>query len=108
VLSATGRLADCRRVGFDLSAKQQRTDQQHLFVECEIGDHSAQPRILQRAIRALRHRQQSDHVSLQHRRGGLDFAVAGFADFNQYGTTDMMLRNKNTGTLSQLSASIRA
>ena len=28
---------------------------------------------------------------------GLDFAVAGFADFNQDGTTDMMLRNKNTG-----------
>jgi hypothetical protein len=28
---------------------------------------------------------------------GLDFQVAGFADFNQGGTTDMMLRNKNTG-----------
>jgi hypothetical protein len=29
---------------------------------------------------------------------GLDFAVAGFADFNQDGTTDMMLRNRNTGS----------
>jgi hypothetical protein len=28
---------------------------------------------------------------------GLDFRVAGFADFNQDGTTDMMLRNSNTG-----------
>ena len=28
---------------------------------------------------------------------GLDFAVAGFADFNQDGTSDMMLRNRNTG-----------
>jgi hypothetical protein len=28
---------------------------------------------------------------------GLEFAVAGFADFNQDGTTDMMLRNSNTG-----------
>jgi hypothetical protein len=28
---------------------------------------------------------------------GLNFAVAGFADFNQDGTTDMMLRNSNTG-----------
>jgi hypothetical protein len=29
---------------------------------------------------------------------GLDFAVAGFADFNQDGTADMMLRNKTTGS----------
>jgi hypothetical protein len=29
---------------------------------------------------------------------GLDFQVAGFADFNQDGTTDMMLRNRNTGS----------
>ena len=28
---------------------------------------------------------------------GLDFQVAGFADFNQDGTTDMTLRNRNTG-----------
>jgi hypothetical protein len=28
---------------------------------------------------------------------GLDFQVAGFADFNGDGTTDMMLRNENTG-----------
>jgi hypothetical protein len=28
---------------------------------------------------------------------GLDFQVAGFGDFNRDGSTDMLLRNRNTG-----------